>query len=53
LVFNSNVDARRWLHVPIRGKHSWPFDQYEYLAEKRDALERWERELLRIVNAAE
>lgn len=25
------------------------YDQYEYLAEKRDALERWERELLRIV----
>lgn len=27
------------------------YDQYEYLAEKRDALERWERELLRIVSA--
>lgn len=25
------------------------YDQYEYLAEKRDALERWEQELLRIV----
>jgi len=39
--------------VATSGKHSRPFDQYEYLAEKRDALERWERELLRIVNAAE
>ena len=27
------------------------YDQHEYLAEKRDALERWERELLRIVDA--
>lgn len=27
------------------------YDQYEYLAEKRDALERWERELQRIVGA--
>jgi integrase len=26
------------------------YDQHEYLAEKRDALERWERELLRIVS---
>ena len=27
------------------------YDQHEYLVEKRDALERWERELLRIVAA--
>ena len=25
------------------------YDQHEYLAEKRDALERWEHELLRVV----
>ena len=27
------------------------YDQYEYLAEKRDALQRWEEELLRIVGS--
>ena len=25
------------------------YDQHEYAVEKRDALERWERELLRVV----
>ena len=28
------------------------YDQYEYLIEKRDALLRWEQELLRIVGKA-